>query len=107
MQKLNLCDMCVGTVGSDGEYDMECYLPADEQTLFTNFYGEPVVCKVSELTEDALRLTGGGEGMDGKCILFLLKPDYLPENLNGTLTITVTTNMNTYSIPFKALADLT
>ena len=102
IQKQNGCDMHVGYRGSDGKM----HLSLDTPEVFDNFYGEPIVRKVSELTEDDLRLVGGGECIAGNCILFLLKPDFLPEDLSGVLTITVTTDRRTYTVPFNGLAEL-
>ena len=103
IQKQNGCDKRVGRRGSDGEM----YLSTEPTEVFDNFYGEPIVRKVSELTEDDLRLVGGGECYySGACILFVLKPDFLPEDLSGVLTITVTTDRRTYTVPFNGLAEL-
>lgn len=102
IQKQNGCDKRVGRRGSDGEM----YLSTEPTEVFDNFYGEPIVRKVSELTEDDLRLVGGGECYySGACILFVLKPDFLPEDLSGVLTITVTTDRRTYTVPFNGLAE--
>ena len=101
IQELNACDLVVGTHLSNGSLYMI------HGITFDNFYGEPVVRKVSELTEDDLRLVGGGECYyAGDCILFVLRPDFLPEDLSGVLTITVTTDRRTYTVPFTSLADL-
>lgn len=62
--------------------------------------------KVSELTEDDLRLVGGGECNTGDCILFLLRPDFLPNDRSGVLTITVATDRRTYTVPFTGLNEL-
>lgn len=102
IQKQNGCDMHVGYRGSDGKM----HLSLDTPEVFDNFYGEPIVRKVSELTEDDLRLVGGGDCIAGNCVLFLLKPDFLPEDLSGVLTITVTTDRRTYTVPFNGLAEL-
>ena len=103
IQEWNGCDIYVGFRGSDGKI----HLSTEVTEVFDNFYGEPVVRKVSELTEDDLRLVGGGEcDYVGGCILFVLRPDFLPEDLSGVLTITVTTDRRTYTVPFTGLADL-
>lgn len=100
IQNLNACDAAVGTHLSNGSLYMI------RGSAFDNFYGEPVVRRVSELTEDDLRLVGGGDFIIGDCILFVLKPDFLPEDLSGVLTITVTTDRRTYTVPFNGLAEL-
>lgn len=100
IQNLNACDAAVGSHLSNGSLYMI------RGSAFDNFYGEPIVRKVSELTEDDLRLVGGGDFIIGDCILFVLKPDFLPEDLSGVLTITVTTDRRTYTVPFNGLAEL-
>lgn len=100
IHELNACDMAVGTHLSDGSLYMTF------GSTFDNFYGEPVVRRVSELSEDDLRLVGGGDWCIGDCVLFVLRPDFLPEDLSGILTITVTTDRRTYTVPFTGLADL-
>lgn len=100
IQSLNACDAAVGTHLSNGSLYMI------RGSAFDNFYGEPVVRRVSELTEDDLRLVGGGDWLIGECVLFVLKPDFLPEDLSGVLTVTVTTDRRTYTVPFTGLADL-
>lgn len=101
IQEQNGCDWVVPAHLSDGTL----YVTEGGST-FENFYGEPVVRKVSELAEDDLRLVGGGECVAGNCVLFVLRPDFLPEDLSGVLTITVTTDRRTYTVPFTGLADL-
>lgn len=102
IQENNSCDRFVGyrTSSSEGE------LSVRKGSTFDNFYGEPIVRKVSELTEDDLRLVGGGECNTGDCILFLLRPDFLPNDRSGVLTITVATDRRTYTIPFTGLNEL-
>lgn len=102
IQENNACDRFVGyRTSSDGE------LYVTEGSTFDNFYGEPLVRKVSELTEDDLWLVGGGECYyAGDCILFLLRPDFLPDDRSGVLTITVVTDRRTYTVPFTGLHEL-
>ena len=100
IQRLNGCDEVVGLCDPQ---DGSCKLI--EGNLFDNFYGEPVIRKVSELTEDDLRLVGGAE-IYSECILFLLHPESLPDDLSGELTITVTTEVRTYTVPFADLEEL-
>lgn len=102
IQELNLCDLHVGTRDTEGNINMR----TGSKAVFDNFYGEPVVRKVSELTDEDLRLVGGGEWYTGECILFMLKPDFLPDDLSGVLTITVTTDSRTYTVPFNGLREL-
>lgn len=102
IQENNACDRFVGyRTSSDGDL----YVMAG--STFDNFYGEPLVRKVSELAEDDLRLVGGGECYNiGDCILFLLRPDFLPNDMSGVLTITVATDRRTYTVPFTGLHEL-
>lgn len=102
IQENNACDRFVGyRTSSDGD------LYVMVGSTFENFYGEPLVRKVSELAEDDLMLVGGGECYNiGDCILFLLRPDFLPNDLSGVLTITVTTDRRTYTVPFTGLHEL-
>lgn len=73
---------------------------------FGNFYGEPVVRKVSEITENDLRLIGGCDVFIGRGVLFLLKPDILPEDTGGRLTISLVTDREVYHIPYAGFATI-